>query len=83
MGRRYSFDLFYPAAVVEAGLRAMDPFLPAAGRRRPQKPAALSESPATTVLSSLTPDAPVFFRTSLLFPADEHVRAFGPNRDEP
>src|SRR5262245_7190624 len=76
MGRRYSFELFYPADKVEAGLRAMEPHLPAPRRKRTDyQPKPLSAD-AAALLSGLTPDAPVFFQTALLFPADTYVRTF-------
>lgn len=76
MGRRYSFELFYPASHVEAGFHAMDRYLPTFFRKRTGEPRKSSHSPPALDLRSLTPDSPIFFRTSLLFPVDEHVRAF-------
>lgn len=76
MGRRYSFELFYTAAQVETGLRALHNHLPTLRRKRTGIPITSGDLDAAGCLRSLTPDSPLRFRTSLLFPADEYVRAF-------
>jgi hypothetical protein len=77
MGRRWSFELFYPAAQVEAGLHAMRHYQLTSRRKRTARPIKSSGGFDPHLISSrLTPDAPFFLNTSLLFPADEHVRAF-------
>jgi hypothetical protein len=84
MGRRYSFKLFYPATRVEAGFHAVDRYLPTFYRKRTGKPRKSTYRTVTqSALSSLSPDSPIFLLTSLLFPADEHVRAFWPDHYDP
>jgi len=70
MGRRYAFELFYTADRVPAVLEAVRGVLPSGRRKRPRVLAA--------DLSRLSPDSPLFLEVSLLFPADDVVRAFYP-----
>jgi hypothetical protein len=77
MGLRFSFDLFYPADQVHAGLHELHECLPARQRKRTaRRPRPVREFDARAVLQPLTPDPPLFWRTALLFPADQHVRDF-------
>ncbi len=78
MGRRYSFELGYNHDRVEVAHGAMTAFLPTLRKRkkfRQPKPVSAPD------LSGLTPDSPLFWHISLLFPADERVRAFLPLDD--
>ncbi len=83
MARRYAFELIAPAAGASAALGAIAPFLPAPRRKRTGLPIKSCRTPfdATAALAGLTPDAPVFFSTSLLFPADA-VRDFNGDRSD-
>jgi hypothetical protein len=72
MGRRYAFELFYPAERMPAALDAVSRTLTPIGRERTREPAKVRP----WNLSGLTPHAPVFMETSLLFPADDEVRAY-------
>jgi hypothetical protein len=76
MGRRYSFQLFYPVDQVRAGLEALNPYLPTLRRKRSGQPIKGESRPGIWDLSRLSGDQPMFFELSLLFPADESVRGF-------
>jgi hypothetical protein len=76
MGRRFSFELFYPAARTADGLQALYRCYPTLARKRTGQPIKSRGADPANVVRALAPDAPIFFRTSILFPADEHVRAF-------
>ena len=65
VGLRHSFDLFYPADRVGAGLAAVELHQPASRRR------ALADDAA---LARLTPDVPLFLELAVLLPADSAVR---------
>lgn len=82
MGRRYSFELFYPTGALESGIRAADRYLPTFHRKRTGKRVKSAAPDAVSLLTALTPNTPVFFSTSLLFPADGHVRGFRSDWDD-
>jgi hypothetical protein len=72
MGRRYSFELFYPVQQGRAAFAALSPYLPTVSRERSR----LAVNLANSELSFLTPDQPLFLELALLFPADDAVRNF-------
>jgi hypothetical protein len=82
VARRYAFELLAPADGASTALGAIAPFLPTPRRKRTGLPIKSCHTPfeAPAALAGLTPDAPVFFSVSLLFPADA-VRAFSGDRD--
>jgi hypothetical protein len=73
MGRRYKFELFYPADCLPDALNAMEGMQPTWRRKRTGKPML---PPWGMNLRGLTPDAPMFAELGLLFPADEFVRGY-------
>jgi hypothetical protein len=79
MGRRYCFHLFYPIDRLATGLDAVNGILPTLRRKRTGKPIkSAMRRLSLENMGSPSPDSPVFLETSLLFPADDRVRAYYP-----
>lgn len=74
MGRRYAFELFFPAENLADALNGLSGMLPTIRRRRSARPKLQSLG---LDLKRLTPDTPLICEmVSILFPADDVVRGF-------
>ncbi len=74
MGKRYSFELFYPVTRVSEALIALNGARPTARRGRQHAPA--------VDLSQLSPESPVFAELAMLLPADAVARWYADPFDE-
>jgi len=76
MGRRYSFQLFFAADRIAGVLNVIDRMRPVSDRGQAIDSCDGIQAQLSRELMELNPDRPLFREVSLLFPADEIVRAY-------
>jgi hypothetical protein len=82
MGRRYCFHLFYPIDRLSAAIDGVNSIRSVGRRKRDGTPRKWSRDNLTLAkMGHLSSDSPVFLELSLVFPADDRVRAYYPRND--